>query len=302
MRTRIVVNRSAGQGHAGRVLDEARLFLDRYGVVSDLVYTRAPGQGTELALQAALEGYERVVAMGGDGTTNEVANGLLQAAEQGHEAALGVIPAGSGNDFAYGVGIPRQLEQACERLATGRLRTVDVVRVTVDGQPRIFDNSAGLGYDADVLLEARKITRVRGFLLYLWAVLRVWANNGRWPYPMTVTVDGRPLPGQALTLVAVANGPRAGGGFFLTPEARVDDGWLDICAAAPVGRLEILWLLPKTLNGTHVHARPVTMLRGKRVVVEGARGLPGYMDGEVLCTAGHHLEFEILPGRLKVWC
>jgi YegS/Rv2252/BmrU family lipid kinase len=284
------------------VLSEAQAFLDRYDVIGDFVHTRAPGQGTGLALQAALEGYERVVAMGGDGTTNEVANGLLQAAEQGREAVLGVIPAGSGNDFAYGVGIPRHLERACQRLADGQLRTVDVVRVTVDGQPRIFDNSAGIGYDADVLLETRKITRLRGFLLYLWAVLRVWANNGRWPYPMSITVDGRPLPQQALTLITIANGPRAGGGFFLTPDARIDDGWLDICVAAPVGRLEILWLLPKTLNGTHVHARQITMLRGKRVVVEGARGLPGHMDGEVLCTAGRHIEFEILPGRLKVWC
>jgi len=302
LRTRLIVNTTAGKGYAGRVLPEAQKYLAHYGVNYDLVHTKASGQGVELAQEAALAGYERVVAMGGDGTTDEVVNGLLLAAEQGHEAVLGVIPVGSGNDFSYAVGIPGDLEGACQRLAQGRIRTVDVIRATVDGEPRIFDNSVGLGFDADVALETRKMKRVRGFLMYLWGVFRVLATNGRWPYPMRITVDGQPLPHQAVTLITVANGPRAGGGFYLTPDAQPDDGLLDVCVADRLGRLGILQLLPHAMRGTHVDKKPVTMLQARHVLIEGERGLPGHVDGEVLCTQGRRIEFEILPGRLKVWC
>jgi YegS/Rv2252/BmrU family lipid kinase len=302
VRTRLIVNTTAGKGHAGKVLPQVQEYLVHYGVDYDLAYTQAPGQGVDLARQAATAGYERVVAMGGDGTTDEVANGLLLAAEGGYQAVLGSIPVGSGNDFSYAVGIPPDLEGACQRLAAGRVRTVDVIRVTVDGQPRIFDNSVGIGYDADVSLETRKIKLLRGFPMYLWAVFRVLATNGKWPYPMRITVDGQPLPHQAVTLITVANGPRAGGGFYLTPDAQPDDGLLDICVADQLGRIGILKLLPHTMRGTHVDKESVTMLQARHVLIESHRGLPGHVDGEILCTEGRRIEFEILPGRLKVWC
>lgn len=302
MRTKFIVNTTAGRGHAGRVLPQVQEHLSRYGMDYDLIQTQAPGQAVELARQAAIDGYERVVAMGGDGTTDEVANGLLLAAEEGRTAVLGVIPVGSGNDFAYAVSIPSSLEAACQRLAEGQVRTVDVIQVTVDGKPRIFDNSVGIGYDADVLLETHKIKRLRGFLMYLWAVFRVLATDSKWPYPMRITVDGQPLPHQAVTLITVANGPRAGGGFHLTPDAEPDDGLLDVCVADQLGRLGILQLLPHTMKGTHKGKKAVTMLQGRHVLIEGEQGLPGHVDGEVLCIQGRRIEFEILPGRLKVWC
>ncbi len=302
MRTKLIVNTTAGKGHAGKLLPQVQEYLARYGVDYDLVHTDAPGHGIELAHRAATARYERVVAMGGDGTADEVVNGLLLAAEQGHEAVLGVIPVGSGNDFAYAIGIPGDLEGACQRLAEGQIRTVDVIRATVDGQPRIFDNSVGIGFDADVALVTRKMKRLRGFLMYLWGVFRVLAANGKWPYPMRITVDGQPLPHQAVTLITVANGPRAGGGFYLTPNAQPDDGLLDVCVADRLGRLGILQLLPHAMKGTHVNKKSVTMLQGRHVLIEADRGLPGHVDGEILCTKGRRIEFEILPGRLKVWC
>jgi diacylglycerol kinase (ATP) len=302
VRTRLIVNTTAGKGHAGKVLPQVQQYLVHYGVDYDLTYTQAPGQGVDLARQAAAAGYERVVAMGGDGTADEVANGLLLAAEEGYQTVLGTIPVGSGNDFSYAVGIPADLEGACQRLAAGQVRTVDVIRVTVDGQPHIFDNSVGIGYDADVSLETRKIKLLRGFPMYLWAVFRVLATNGKWPYPMRITVDGQPLPHQAVTLITVANGPRAGGGFYLTPDAQPDDGLLDICVADQLGRIGILQLLPHAMRGTHVDKKSVTMLQARHVLIESDRGLPGHVDGEILCVEGRRIEFEILPGRLKVWC
>jgi YegS/Rv2252/BmrU family lipid kinase len=302
VRTKLIVNTTAGRGRAGKILHKVETCLAHCGVDYDLLRTEAAGQAIDLAHQAAADGYERVVAMGGDGTTNEVTNGLLLAAEEGHQATLGVIPAGSGNDFAYAVGIPGNPEGACRRLAEGGARVVDVGRVTVDGEPRVYNYGVGIGYLADVLLETREMTQLRGFLMYLWAAMRVLATDGKWPYPMRITVDGKPLPHQAVTMITVANGPRAGGGFLLAPDAQPDDGLLDVVLADQLGRLGILYLLPHALRGTHKGKKPVTMLQARHVLIEGERGLPGHVDGEVLCTQGRRIEFEILPGRLKVWC
>lgn len=119
---------------------------------------------------------------------------------------------------------------------------------------------------------------------------------------MHITVDGQPLPHQEVTLIMIANGPRAGGGFLLAPDARPDDGLLDVVVADRLGRVGILWLLPHAMRGTHKGKKPVTMVRGRHILIEGGRGLPGHVDGEVLCTQGRRIEFEILPGRLQVWC
>ena len=302
MRTKLIVNATAGRGRAGELLPQVQACLAGFDLDYDLVYTQRPGHGIDLARQAAAAGYERVIAMGGDGTTNEVVNGLVLAADDGYPAMLGVLPAGSGNDFAYAVGIPGDLKGACQRLAKGGVCTVDVGRVTVDGQSRIFDYGVGMGYDADVLLETRKMKSLRGFLMYLWAAFRVLATDSKWPYPMRITVDGQPLPHREVTLIMIANGPRAGGGFLLAPDAQPDDGLLDVCVADRLGRLGILWLLPHAMRGTHTGKKPVTMLRGRHILIEGGRGLPGHVDGEVLCTQGRRIEFEILPGRLQVWC
>ena len=302
MRTKIVVNTTAGRGRAGNVQPQMQTCLARHRVAADIVYTEAPGGAVTLAVAAAREGYERVVAMGGDGTVTEVANGLLLAAGEGHEAVLGIIPAGSGNDYAYGVGIPTRLEEACRRLAEGRVRSMDVMRVIADGQCHFFNNTVGVGFDADVLLETRKLKRVRGLLLYLVALLRVLAADGRWPYPVNIALDGQPLPHHAVTLVSVCNGPRVGGGFYLTPDAKPDDGLFDVIVADRMGRLRMASFVMRVMRGTHVGAKPVSIQRARHLLVEGQRGLPAHMDGEVLCTAGRRFEIDILPGRLKVWC
>jgi YegS/Rv2252/BmrU family lipid kinase len=298
----LIVNTTAGRGHAGNILDKVEACLVHCGVDYDLLRTEAAGQAIDLAHQAAADGYERVVAMGGDGTTNEVTNGLLMAAEEGHQTMLGVIPAGSGNDFAYAVGIPGNPEKACRRLSEGGVRVVDVGRVTVDGESHIYNYGVGIGYIADALMESREMTHLPGFLMYLGAALRVLATDGKWPYPMRITVDGKPLPHRAVTMITVANGPRAGGGFLLAPDAEPDDGLLDVVLADQLGRSGILYLLPHAMRGTHKGKKPVMMLQARHVLIEGERGLPGHMDGEVLCTQGRRIEFEILPGRLKVWC
>jgi diacylglycerol kinase (ATP) len=123
---------------------------------------------------------------------------------------------------------------------------------------------------------------------------------GKWPYHAQFSLNGESHQ-HPITLLTVANGVRAGGGFYLTPEARLDDGLFDICYAPQMSRLSLLHLLPKTLKGTHIHHQAVTMTRSSKIELFVETGIPGHIDGEILCVDGRHFVFEIFPSALRVW-
>jgi YegS/Rv2252/BmrU family lipid kinase len=252
-----------------------------------------------LAQQAVVDGVERVVTVGGDGTCNEVANGLMSVAGENRSAVMGLLPSGSGNDWAVSLGIPLDIIEACAILKHGSEQVLDMGRVTVDDTARYFVNIVGLGLDAEVAQDTQRTTWLRGFPRYLLSVFRVLIA-GRWPYPAMFSYNGQQHQ-QSLVLLAVGNGTRAGGGFLLTPEAKMDDGLFDICHASQMSRLSLLNLLPKTLKGMHIHHPRVTMARSDVVEVLVGQGIPGHIDGETLCVAGRQFKFEILPGALRVW-
>ncbi|MFQ5576560.1 MAG: diacylglycerol/lipid kinase family protein [Anaerolineae bacterium] len=299
MRTKLIANPNADRGRGAAALPQITDSLRKLGVAFDLDQTEAPAHAVELARRAVAAGYERIVAVGGDGTCNEVVNGLFTAVEPGATPCFGVIPAGSGNDFAHALNIPPDPERACAVLRHGGPRPVDLGKVIVDGQSRYFANNVGLGFDGEVAVDQQTVRRLHGFLMYLWSVFRVLAV-GRWPYDMTThwnnTQRDRPV-----TLITVANGVRSGGGFLLTPAAQLDDGLLDICCAGKLSRLGVLKLLPKTFDGSHVYDRAITMAAAPTVRVSVAAGVPAHIDGEILCRQGRQFEFEALPGALTVW-
>jgi YegS/Rv2252/BmrU family lipid kinase len=299
MRTRLIVNPTSDQGHTLAVLPHINGILGQLSLDFDVVQTEAPGHAVDLTRQAVAEGVERVVAVGGDGTCNEVANGLISIAAKESPAILGLIPSGSGNDWAVALGIPLDIALACAVLKNGSAHVIDMGRVTVDGTVRFFVNMVGLGLDAEVAQDTRRTTWLRGSPRYLLSVFKVLVA-GQWPYPTEFCYNGQQRQ-QSLVLIAVGNGTRAGGGFLLTPEAKMDDGLFDICHAAQMSRLSLLNLLPKTLKGTHIFDPKVTMARSDKIVVMAANGIPGHIDGETLCVAGRRFEFEILPGALRVW-
>jgi YegS/Rv2252/BmrU family lipid kinase len=254
-----------------------------------------------LAEQAVMDGFSLVVAAGGDGTAHEVVNGLMAASDGGETGTLGIIPIGSGSDFSHTVGLPGDLRGACQRLARGRLRVVDVGRVRVQGQPdRYFDNTVGIGFDGVVTVEALKVKWLRGMALYLPVVLKTVFLSLKVPQ-VTIEYDGQTLALPAL-MVCVANGSREGGGFFVAPDAKPDDGLFDLSITREVSRLAMLGLIPHYMKGTHVDREPVTMARARRVTISSPDDLVAHADGEVLCTDGHHVECEILPRRLRVVC
>lgn len=298
MRTMLIVNPHSAGGRTRALLPEIAERLRQLNIDFDLEQTAGPGQAVELARQATLAGYGRLVAVGGDGTLHEVANGLLEM-DREKSVVLGLIPGGSGNDFAAALGIPAAPAAACDRLKDGSVRLVDAGRVTVDGDCRYFVNNVGLGLDAEVTIASTRTRYLRGLALYLSSALPVIAF-GRWPYTLQFWINDQERR-QPITLLTVANGTRVGGGFFLTPHAKLDDGLFDICYAAGLSRLETLKLLPRAIKGTHLDHPAVTITRSAAVKIVSESGVPAYVDGEVLCTAGRHFELEILPRALSVW-
>jgi diacylglycerol kinase (ATP) len=296
---KIILNPIAGRGHGADAEPKVREFLEAEGLDFELVHTSGRWHAAELAEQAVADGFELIVAAGGDGTTHEVVNGLLAASGGGEAGTLGIIPIGSGSDFAHAAGVPADARAACSRLAHGQSRVVDVGRISLEGQPtRYFDNTVGIGFDGVVTVEAQKVKRLRGMALYLPVVLKTVFLAFKAPR-VTIEYDDQELAMSAL-MVCIANGPREGGSFLVAPDAELDDGLLDLCIASEVGRLGMLGLIPHFMKGSHVGREPITMARARRVTVSSPDDLVVHADGEVLCTDGRRLECEILPQRLRV--
>lgn len=293
-RYKLIVNPTAGRGAGEKTLPIVRNTLQRLGVEFDVALTTRPAEATDLARQALAEGYEILVAVGGDGVMHEIANGMLM--ETGGEVAgtLGIIPIGSGNDFVKMLDIPTDLVAACYHLVEGKTRLVDAGHIN----DRYFVNSTGTGFDGLVTIEAQKIRWLTGLPLYLLAVFRTLALTYRTPQAI-IELDGETIS-QTITMVAVMNGRCYGGGFWITPDAENDDGLLDLAIARGLGRLEILRLLPDVMKGTHTDKEPVTMAQARRVVIHLAEPLPVHADGEIIYAEARHLELEILPQRLRV--
>ncbi len=283
-----VLNPRAGRGLHGDVRASLARKLRERRLDEDIRLTEGPGHGVELARDAVTAGATRVIAVGGDGTAHEVANGVA-----GSDAAFGLLPMGTGNDLALALDLPFDLDGALDALVMDARTRIDLGRFE-DGW---FINSLGLGFEAQVTIESTKVRWVKGFAIYLVAALR--ALRGLHCPDLRIDLDGRSLDGRRL-LVCVGNGPRVGGGFYLTPDAVNDDGLLDVCLVDEMGRGSVLRTLPKALNGTHTTHPGVTMTRGRVLQLRSEDGFPFHADGEVKDTRRHELRLEIRPRALSV--
>lgn len=301
---RVIVNPIAGRGVAERSVPEVEGHLKRFGLDYDLVRTTDPWHAAGLARQAVIDGCEVVVAMGGDGVANEVLNGLIWAQREGlGSCAMGLLCAGRGNDLAYGVGVPKALDEGCRVLAQDLRRKIDVGRVVGAEHPsvRYFGNGIGVGFDAVVSFEAVKMKRLSGFPSYIVAVLKTVFLYYTAPL-VELTCDEEETI-ERLLLVSVMNGQRMGGGFYMAPDGAPDDGQLDLCIGTEVSRVGIFRLIPHFMRGTQASQKPVRTARARKVVVAAIEGvLPAHADGEILCRAAQRLEIELLPAALDVVC
>ncbi len=301
-RCKVVVNPAAGKGGAGRQVDRLTGLLRERGLDFSLELTTGPWHAAEIARAAALDGFDTVAAAGGDGTGNEVINGLVAAqAEMATSPAFAVLPIGRGNDLAFGMGIPADLAAAVAALAGGCTRPFDVGRVRGGdyAQGRFFGNGVGVGFDTLVGLEAARMKRMSGAAAYACAAVKLLAIYSDAPL-VRLRFDGREIV-RRMTMISLMNGRRMGGAFHMAPAASTDDGLLDVCAAERTGRARMIGLFVRYVRGTQARSRFVTTARTERAAVEALEGsLAVHADGETICTHGSAIEVECLPRRLNV--
>ena len=299
-KTKVILNPVADMRNAWRVADDLRPMITQYGN-ADWSGTVYPTHATELARQAGEQGYEMIIAMGGDGTVHEVVNGIMQLPED-RRPILGVVPVGSGNDFAHAIGVPLQSDRALAHALNSEPSAVDIGVMTDEhGRREYFDNTLGIGFDAVVTIRSHKLPVLRGFLMYLTAVIQTIILNHD-PAFMQIEVDGRKLE-QSNLLLTMCNGPREGGGFLIAPDAKPDDGVLHYTMIRKVSRLMMFRLLPEVMRGTHGKFEPVTIGTCRRLSLVADRPLYIHADGEIYTSFGSDLRklaFEIMPSALKV--
>lgn len=299
-KVKIILNPMADMGNAWRVARDLRSITEEHGNVtwSGTVY---PGHGIELAKQAAEEGYDRVIAMGGDGTVHEVVNGLMQIPEN-KRPTLGVVPVGSGNDFAHGINVVTQSDKALRHALEAEASTVDLGLMTDgDGRREYFDNTLGIGFGAIVTIRSHRLPLLRGFLMYLTSVLQTIIIDHN-PITMKIETDTEQWEQKVIYLV-LCNGPREGGGFLIAPDAKIDDGILDYAMITDVSRPMMFRIVPEVMKGTHGRFKQVKMGTCKKYTLTADRPLYIHADGEIFSGPGsdvRHVSFEILPDALRV--
>lgn len=298
-RIKLIVNPVSGRGYGRKACPLIRQYLSDLGADFDLVQTGAPGEAIHLARQALNDGFDTIVAVGGDGTSHEVVNGMMSGAKGPIVGTLGCIPTGCGNDFAAMNGVPADLEEACKLIVAGKTRLVDIGRVTLDDRiTRHFDNTVGIGFDGLVTMEARKFKRLRGMALYLPVVLKTIFLTMH-PPRVEIEFDGQVIR-QRILMAVIANGPREGSSFLVAPDARHDDGLLDLIIAGTMSKLQMLAIVPKFMKGTHIHDRRVATKRVKHVIVSSEDPLYIHVDGEILCEEAHRVEATLIPSCLRI--
>lgn len=296
--TLVILNPASGHGLGRKLRPRIERGLRDAGVRFDLVETAESGHAVRLGREAADAGVERVLAAGGDGTVHEVANGLLQAAAAGDGAtrpALGTIPIGTGNDFAKLLKVCKlPPERAARRMAEAQVKVFDVGRVIGE----YFDNSLGIGFDAEVARQANQTKRLSGLAVYVVAVYKSFVSFRAPVLEVTSTAHSEIGP---MMMLECSIGISAGGGFYLTPDAEPSDGLLDVCLIRKVGLVKFLRYVPRVLKGKHVGLGEVAMFRTTSLRIRSAdRPLLLHLDGEVREPATREVEITLEPKRLRV--
>lgn len=290
-RYKLIANPASGTHRSRHIAAQVVEVLGQRDVTFDLEFTTAPKHGAEIALRSCRD-FDAIVAIGGDGTIHEIAGAMLDCA-----VPLGIIPAGSGNDLVKSLGIPNDIRSAVDILLAGRTKVIDAG--TLNGL--CFVNVVGIGFDAAVNHNSHGLRwPASGLLRYVLALLKTLGTYA--PLPLTVTIDGSAAT-QDLYLLTIGNGTTCGGGFRLTPHAKLDDGLLDVTYVRPITVPRLLWHLPKVFRGTLDRVgRYASMTRATKLRIASASPVPVHVDGEVYRGDTTCLDIEVLPGALAVIC
>ncbi len=288
LKTKIIVNPRAGRGNTRRSLTLLKKKLKKENIECSFILSRYPGHVEELAREAMKEGYQRIVACGGDGTVNGIINAIA-----GSDIVLGVIPQGTGNDYAMNLGIGSKPDSWCNILKRGEIKDVDLVKVN---GVRYFGGVGGVGFDSEVVALADHYRKILPLTIrYSLAVLlRITTFKFK---EIQLSWDGGDFRGEIL-LIAFGNTQSYGRGMEITPGAQVDDGLLDVCLIKKMGKLRLVSLFPTVYKGGHIKIPGVKLFRTKQVLLKSKIPLKLFGDGEFISQTP--LSLQIVPRILKV--
>jgi len=297
LKAEIIVNLTAGGGKPKKHLDTILNYLKENGLNFKVSMTSRPKEAIEIARKASDNGIEAIISVGGDGTVNEIINGIMQSK---NNPALGIIPLGWANDFIKSTDIPPYIIKACQTLIKGKTRRIDLGLIN---QQIYFGNICGVGFDAEVAHLANQLKSRHPRWNTLSAYVYVLATLKKLLAPfsyhqVTVKIDGQEIQTKIL-FAAIGNGKVYGGRFKITPEAILDDGLLDICMVEEMGRLKYIMSIPRVCQGTHKGIKGVTFCRAKEVIIESSRPLLSQVSGEII-ESQNKFVITILPKRLKI--
>ncbi|HEU4521850.1 MAG TPA: diacylglycerol kinase family protein [Thermoanaerobaculia bacterium] len=285
MHLKLIYNPAAGRGRTRRQIAAVEAFLRGHGARVDVHATTSAADMTRVAAEGSRAGYDRVVICGGDGSIHFAVRQFDL-----RRGTIGLIPLGSGDDFARVMGIPRHVEQACEAVMGGEIREIDVA--TANGIRYL--GVAGLGFDSEVAARANRVRFLRGSAVYLYSIFRVLPKFR--PHPVRIsTGDG--TRSEEIMFAVVGNSRQYGGGIRIVPDAVIDDGVLDYCIVHRTSRFQLLKTLPRAYNGSHVRSRFVETGKGTSFRFESDSPLEVYADGELVTQTP--VDFR-LDGRLRV--
>jgi len=310
--TLVIYNPAAGRGRVQVQWSQVEQSLRASGIDFEAVATRAPLDAMRLARQAPGR-YSQVIGVGGDGTMHEIVNGVLQASGETETIPVGLIPLGNGDDFAKVIppetaigGKPFDWRAAVQKIARGQTQLFDAGRIVGENlRPgygdgvHYFINGMDVGFGA---LAAQNFATtpkfLKGMSAYLGAILKTMID-----YPslhVRLQLDDHPPFEQSTTMTVITNGRCFGNGFWVCPNAQVDDGLFDLMIAESVSRLTILRMIPKLMNGTHINEPIVRMAQARRVVLESDDPLVVETDGEIPYLNARRLTLDILPKTVRM--
>ncbi len=308
MTAKVILNPYAGRWKGLQKRQEVINALQSAGLDFELVETKGPNHGMELANQAAVNGFSPIISAGGDGSFSEVMNGIVSAARENlaDPVPMGLLPLGTANDLMVNLGLPTDIPGAVEVIVAGATRCIDLGQVTAsdrsgnDTKRRYFDNNSAIGLEPNVTLIQQRISWLRGTLRYLLATLVAVAKNPQWK--MRLQWDGGEYSGP-VTLVTVGNNPLTGGVFYMAPHADPFDGKLDGVYGFISSRLGILRVLPRTMKagpGNYVEHPAIHEINLTWLKIHTNQPTPLHADGEIQFEATQDIEYHILPRYLPV--
>lgn len=295
----IIINPNADLGRAGQKAVILKSIVEELGG-ADWAGTVYPTHAIEITRQAIEDKYELIIAGGGDGTSHEVINALMQVPPE-NRPKLGIIPLGSGNDFAYAIGMNPDPKTAVRQIFTGQPKNIDIGKMVDEhGKVEYWGNAIGVGFDATVTIRSRKFTYLKGFLIYMLAVLQTIILDHEAPF-FKIQTDQETFEDK-LILFVLCNGSREGGGFMVAPKAQPDDGIYQYTGIKQVSRLTMVRILPEVMKGTHERLSQVRTGIFRKLSIESNIPMIIHVDGEIIAGFDSNIyrfSSEMIPGAIQ---